>query len=45
MPVQMCQFHQVAIIRGCHTKNPKLLAAIELKEIVAWMKDTDRTSF
>jgi len=45
MPVQMCQFHQVAIIRGCLTKNPKLLAAIELKEIVAWMKDTDRTSF
>ncbi len=45
IPVQMCQFHQVAIIRKYITKNPKLLAAIELKRIVALMKDTDRESF
>ncbi len=45
IPVQMCQFHQVAIIRRYITKSPKLLAAIELKGVVALMKDTDRESF
>ena len=41
----MCQFHQVAIIRRYITKNPKLPASIELKELVAMMKLTDRESF
>ncbi len=45
IPVQMCQFHQVAIIRRYITKNPKLLASIELKEIVMLMKQTDKESF
>lgn len=45
IPVQMCQFHQVAIIRRYITKNPKLLAAIELKEVVAMIKMTDKESF
>ncbi len=45
IPVQMCQFHQVAIIRRYITKNPKLPASIELKELVAMMKLTDRESF
>ncbi len=45
IPVQMCQFHQVAIIRRYITKNPKLPASIELKEIVAMMKMTDKESF
>ena len=45
IPVQMCQFHQVAIIRRYITKNPKLPAAIELKEIVNLMKHTDKESF
>lgn len=45
IPVQMCQFHQVAIIRRYITKNPKLPASIELKELVAMMKKTDRESF
>jgi len=45
IPVQMCQFHQVAIIRRYTAKNPELPAAIELKEVVALMKDTDRESF
>jgi len=45
IPVQMCQFHQVAIIRRYITKNPKLPASIELKELVAMMKMTDRASF
>jgi len=45
IPVQMCQFHQVAIIRRYITKNPKLPASIELKEFVAMMKMTDKESF
>lgn len=44
-PVQMCQFHQVAIIRRYITKNPKLPASIELKDIVAMIKMTDKESF
>ena len=45
IPVQMCQFHQVAIIRRYITKNPKIPASIELKELVAMMKMTDKESF
>jgi hypothetical protein len=45
IPIQMCQSHQVAIIRRYITKNPKLPASIELKELVAMMKMTDRESF
>ena len=45
IPVQMCRSHQVAIIRRYITENPKLLAAIGLKEVVALIKDTDRESF
>lgn len=45
IPVQMCQFHQVAIIRRYITKNPRLPASIELKGFVAMMKMTDRESF
>lgn len=45
IPVQMCQFHQAAIIRRYITKNPRMTAAIELKEITALMKQTDKESF
>lgn len=45
IPVQMCQFHQVAIIRRYITKNPEIRASIELKEFVAMRKMTDRESF
>lgn len=45
IPVQMCQFHQVAIIRRYITKKPKMPASIELKEIVALLKQTDKESF
>lgn len=45
MHLQMCQFHQVAIIRRYITKNPKLPASIELKEIVELLKQTDKESF
>lgn len=45
IPVQMCQFHQVAIIRRYITKNPKLQASKELKTVVDLMKHTDKESF
>ncbi len=45
IPVQMCQFHQAAIVRRYLTKNPRMPAAIELKEITALMKQTDKESF
>lgn len=45
IPVQMCQFHQSAIIRRYLTKNPKLVAAKELMQVVDLMKQTDKESF
>lgn len=45
IPVQMCQFHQSAIIRRYLTKKPKLKAAIELMQVVDLMKQTDKESF
>jgi transposase-like protein len=45
IPVQMCQFHQAAIVRRYITKNPRIPAAIELKEITDLMKQTDKESF
>jgi len=45
IPVQMCQYHQAAIVRRYITKNPRTPAAIELKEVVDLMKVTDKESF
>lgn len=45
IPVQMCQFHQSAIVRRYLTKRPKLKAAQELMEVVDLMKQTDKESF
>lgn len=45
IPVQMCQFHQSAIIRRYLTKKPKLRAAQELLKVVDLMKQTDKESF
>jgi hypothetical protein len=45
IPVQMCQFHQAAIIRRYLTKKPKLQAAKELLLVVDLMKSTDKESF
>lgn len=45
IPVQMCQFHQSAIIRKYLTKRPKLKAAQEPMEVVNLMKQTDKESF
>jgi hypothetical protein len=44
-PIQMCQFHQIAIITRYITKKPRLQASIELKEIVRMMSRTDKESF
>jgi hypothetical protein len=45
IPVQMCQFHQVAIVRRYITRSPKLPAGKELKELVKLLTRTDRESF
>ena len=46
IPVQMCQFHQAAIIiRRYITKNPIMPAVVEIKEVTFLMKQTDRESF
>ncbi len=45
IPVQMCQFHQSAIIRRYLTKRPKLKAAQELMEVVDLLTITDKESF
>lgn len=45
IPVQMRQFHQLAIIRKYLTKKPKLKAAQELMEVVDLIKKTDKESF
>ncbi|MFB9119632.1 transposase [Bergeyella porcorum] len=45
IPVQMCQFHQAAIIRRYLTKKPKLKAGQELSEMVDLMTITDKESF
>lgn len=45
IPVQMCQFHQAAIIRRYITKKPRLQASIELNEIVRLLPKTDKESF
>jgi hypothetical protein len=43
--VQMCQFHQVAILRRYLTKKPKLQAGKELWEHVRLFSKTDKESF
>ena len=45
IPVQMCQFHQVAIITRYITRNPKLQAGKELKEIVHQLTTSDKAEF
>jgi transposase-like protein len=45
IPVQLCQFHQVAAIRRYITKNLKMDASIDLKIHVASLKSTDKESF
>jgi hypothetical protein len=45
IPVQRCQFHQVAAIRRYTTKNSKMLASMKLKIHVTMLKNTHRESF
>ncbi len=45
IPIQMCHFHQVAIIRRYLTKRPKLQASKELWEHVLLLSKTDKESF
>ena len=43
--VQMCQFHQVAIVKRYLTNKPELATSIELLKIVKLMCHTDKDSF
>ena len=45
IPVQMCQFHQVKIVTKYLTKNPKLDAAKELRDIVLRLVDSNEADF
>ena len=45
IPVQMCNFHQVAIIRRYLTKRPKMAASKELWDLVLLLSRTDKESF
>jgi hypothetical protein len=45
IPVQMCNFHQVAIIRRYLTKKPKMQASKELWEFTLLLTKTDKESF
>jgi hypothetical protein len=44
-PVQFCHFHQKQIIRRYVTKNPKLIAGIELKELVEMLGEIPSDEF
>lgn len=45
IPVQMCNFHQVAIVRRYLTKKPKMQASKELWEHTLLLAQTDKESF
>jgi hypothetical protein len=45
IPVQMCNFHQVAIVRRYLTKKPKMKASKELWELTLLLAHTDKESF
>jgi hypothetical protein len=45
IPLQMCQFHQVAIIKIYLTRKPKMQASKELWELVLLLVKTDKESF
>ncbi len=45
IPVQMCQFHQVAIIQRYITRNPRLQPGIELKEITLQLTELTKEEF
>lgn len=45
IPVQMCQYHQVAIVTRYITKKPRLSAGKELRELTSLLTKTDKESF
>ena len=45
IPVQMCNFHQVAIVRRYLTKKPKMQASKELWKLTLLLVLTDKESF
>lgn len=45
IPIQMCQFHQIAIVRRYLTKKPKMQASKELWELTLLLARTDKESF
>jgi hypothetical protein len=45
IPIQMCNFHQIAIIRRYLTKKPKMKASIELWQHTLLLTHTDKESF
>ena len=45
IPIQMCNFHQVATIRRYLAKKPKMQASQELWSHVLLLKNTDKESF
>jgi hypothetical protein len=44
-PIQMCQFHQIAIVTRYITRNPKVQASVELKALMHLLPQTDKESF
>jgi hypothetical protein len=44
-PIQMCQFHQVAIVTRYITRKPKVQASVEIKELMHLLPQTDKESF
>jgi hypothetical protein len=45
IPIQMCQFHQVAIIRRYLTRKPKMQASIELWKVTQLLTKTCKELF
>jgi len=45
IPIQMCQYHQTAIIIRYITQNPILEAGKELKEIIHKLRNSDKWTF
>ena len=45
IPLQMCHFHQLQIVIRYLTLNPKLVAGIELLDLVRTLPTTDEASF
>jgi hypothetical protein len=45
IPIQMCHFHQIQIVRRYLTNNPKTQAAIELKQLTLKLTKQTKTEF